>query len=109
MENNEIQNVSRGGTQSDLANDVAMLFSWAKIQNAPYRDFSRLPKRSPSPPVHTDAASSSATAASPVTASANIDVCSPELRPLSSSDQATPVEHQASSSHDPVTRPSLQR
>jgi cellulose biosynthesis protein BcsQ len=102
MENNEIQDVSRSGPQKELANDVAMLFSWAKIQNAPYRDFSRQPKRSPSPPVHTGAASSSATAAS-----ASIDVCSPELRAVLGSEPTAPEAHQAAPSRDPGTRPSL--
>ena len=37
------------GPQKELANDVAMLYSWAKIENAPYRDFSRQPKAAPSP------------------------------------------------------------
>jgi cellulose biosynthesis protein BcsQ len=104
MENNEIQNVSRSGPQKELANDVAMLFSWAKIQNAPYRDFSRQPKRSQSPLVHTDAPSSSA-----IAASANIDVCSPELRPGLRLEPTAPVEHQAAPSHDPRTRRSLQQ
>jgi cellulose biosynthesis protein BcsQ len=124
MENNEIQNISRSGPQKELANDVAMLFSWAKIQNAPYRDFTRQPKRSPAPPIHTserakdqdiagdsnnshDSLSSSATAASPVTASANIDICSPELRPGLASEQTALVERQASPSHDPGTSHSL--
>ena len=126
MENNEIQNVSQGGPQKELANDVAMLFSWAKIQNTPYRDFTRQPKPSPAPPVHTferatdqdivgdsnsshDAASSSATAAFPIPASVTIDVCSPELRPGLGSEQTTPVDHHASPSHPPGTRPWLQQ
>jgi cellulose biosynthesis protein BcsQ len=114
MENNEIQNVSPGGPQNDLANDVAMLFSWAKIQNTPYRDFTRQPKGSPAPPARTfesakdqdiagdsnnshDVPSSSATAVSPIATSANIDVCSPELRPGLGSEQTT-------SSHPPSAR-----
>jgi cellulose biosynthesis protein BcsQ len=120
MENNEIQDISRSGPQKELANDVAMLFSWAKIQNAPYRDFTRQPKRPPAPPIHTserakdqdiagDSNSSQATAASPIAASANIDVCSPELRPGSGSEQTTPVERQASPSHDPGTGHSLRQ
>jgi cellulose biosynthesis protein BcsQ len=120
MENNEIQNVSRGGPQKELANDVAMLFSWAKIQNTPYRDFTRQPKRSAASPVHTferaqdqdiagDSNSSHATAASPIAASANIDVCSPELRPGLGSEQTTSVERQASPSHDPGTGHSLRQ
>jgi cellulose biosynthesis protein BcsQ len=51
MENNETQDVSLGGPQADLASDVAMLFSWAKVQNAAYRDFSRPPKAQRTPPV----------------------------------------------------------
>jgi cellulose biosynthesis protein BcsQ len=124
MQNNEIQNVSQGGPQKELANDVAMLFSWAKIQNTPYRYFSRQPKRSPTPPVHTvekgtnqDIAGGSnsshhapsATSASPIAAAANIDVCSPELRAALGSEQTTPVERQVSPSHDPGTRHSLQQ
>jgi cellulose biosynthesis protein BcsQ len=119
MENNEIQNISRSGPQKELANDVAMLFSWAKIQNAPYRDFTRQPKRSPAPPIHTseraqdqdiagdsnsshDAVSSSAIAASPIPAPVKIDVCSPELRPGLGSEQTTP-------SHSSGTRHWLQQ
>jgi cellulose biosynthesis protein BcsQ len=119
MENNEIQNISRSGPQNELANDVAMLFSWAKIQNTPYRDFARQPKRPPAPPVHTferakdqdiagdsnnshEAPSSSASAASPIAASANIDVCSPELRPVLGPEQTT-------SSHPPSARHSLRQ
>jgi cellulose biosynthesis protein BcsQ len=102
MENNEILNVSRGGTQQEVATEVAMLFSRAKIQNTPHRAFSRQPKRSPSPLVHADAPSLSATAAS-----ANIDVCSPQLPLDLGSEQTTPPEHRAAPSHDPVTRPSL--
>jgi cellulose biosynthesis protein BcsQ len=104
MENNEIQNVSRSGPQQEVANDVAMLFSWAKIQNTPYRDFSRQPKRSPLPPVHSEAPFSSATVAS-----ASIDVCSSELRPDSGLEPTTPVAHQAAPSHDPVTSPSVRQ
>jgi cellulose biosynthesis protein BcsQ len=104
MENNEIQDVILGGPQKELANDVAMLFSWAKIQNAPYRDFSRQPKRSPSPPVHTGAPPSSA-----VATSANIDVCSPELRAVLGSESTILVEHQTAPSHDPGILPSLRQ
>jgi cellulose biosynthesis protein BcsQ len=50
MENNETQDVSLGGPQADLASDVAMLFSWAKVENAAYRDFSRPPKAQRTPP-----------------------------------------------------------
>jgi len=51
MENNETQDVSPGGPQADLASDVAMLFSWAKVQNAAYRDFSRPPRAPRAAPV----------------------------------------------------------
>src|ERR1700677_2603096 len=120
MENNEIQNISRSGPQNELANDVAMLFSWAKIQNTPYRDFSRQPKRPPAPLVPTfesakdigaaadgngshDAPSSSATAASPIAAAAKIDIRSPELDPGLGSEQTTPPERKNSQSHNPGT------
>jgi cellulose biosynthesis protein BcsQ len=127
MQNNEIQNVSESSPQKELANDVAMLFSWAKIQNTPYRDFSRQPKRSPAPPVPSfekenhniggagdsngshDAPSSFAAAASPIAASANIDVCSPELRPALGSEQSTPAERPLSSSHDSGTRHAIRQ
>jgi cellulose biosynthesis protein BcsQ len=120
MENDEIQNVSQAGTQNDLANDVEMLFSWAKIQNTPYRDFTRQPKRSPAPSETAqdqdvagdsnsshDAPSPSATAASPIAASSNIDVCNPELCPGSGSEHTTHVEPHVSPSHDPGTRHSI--
>lgn len=41
MENGDIQDAGRPDSQGELANDVALLFSWAKIENAGYRDFSR--------------------------------------------------------------------
>jgi hypothetical protein len=46
MENDEIREASKGGPARELANDVAMLFSWAKVENASYRDFSRSPAAS---------------------------------------------------------------
>jgi cellulose biosynthesis protein BcsQ len=118
MENNEIQDVSRTGPQRELANDVAMLFSWAKIENTPYRDFSRpvrsvdwaknqeTGRASGSNGSH-DAVSLSVTVASPVAASVAIDVCSPESRPNLRSETATPSAHQLSPSHLPGTSQSL--
>jgi cellulose biosynthesis protein BcsQ len=41
MDNAGIKNALAPNSQKELANDVALLFSWAKIENAPYRDFSR--------------------------------------------------------------------
>lgn len=41
MDNSGIDNALAPNSQKELANDVALLFSWAKIENAPYRDFSR--------------------------------------------------------------------
>jgi cellulose biosynthesis protein BcsQ len=50
MENTETQAASQTKPPRELANDVAMLFSWAKMENAtPYRDFSR-PRKTPPPP-----------------------------------------------------------
>jgi cellulose biosynthesis protein BcsQ len=49
MENTEIQDLSQNRPQRELANDVAMLFSWAKMENTPYRDFSRPRKATPAP------------------------------------------------------------
>ena len=40
----ENQHPRGSGPQRELANDVALLYSWAKIENAHYRDFSRPPK-----------------------------------------------------------------
>src|ERR1700722_14677291 len=50
MEKIEIQDVTLNKPHRELANDVAMLFSWAKMENTPYRDFSR-PRKTPSAPI----------------------------------------------------------
>jgi cellulose biosynthesis protein BcsQ len=50
MENTDIQDASQASPQGEVANDVAMLFSWAKMENAPYRDFSRQRKAQASAP-----------------------------------------------------------
>jgi cellulose biosynthesis protein BcsQ len=50
MEKIEIQDLSLNNPHRELANDVAMLFSWAKMENTPYRDFSR-PRKAPSAPI----------------------------------------------------------
>jgi cellulose biosynthesis protein BcsQ len=50
MEKIEIQDVTLNKPHRELANDVAMLFSWAKMENTPYRDFSR-PRKAPSAPI----------------------------------------------------------
>jgi cellulose biosynthesis protein BcsQ len=49
MENASIQETAGNSSQKELANDVALLFSWAKVENTPYRDFSR-PRMGPSKP-----------------------------------------------------------
>ena len=46
----ENQHPRGAGSQRELANDVALLYSWAKIENAHYRDFSRPPKTHSHPP-----------------------------------------------------------
>jgi cellulose biosynthesis protein BcsQ len=51
MENTDIQDASHASPQREVANDVAMLFSWAKMESAPYRDFSRQRKAPPLAPV----------------------------------------------------------
>jgi cellulose biosynthesis protein BcsQ len=51
MENASTQETIGTSSQKDLANDVALLFSWAKVENTPYRDFSR-PRTSPAKPRH---------------------------------------------------------
>src|ERR1700722_12627446 len=43
MENNENQDTSRP-SQEELADDVALLYSWANVEDATYRNFSRQPK-----------------------------------------------------------------
>ena len=50
MEKIEIKDLAHNKPHMELANDVAMLFSWAKMENTPYRDFSR-PRKTPSAPV----------------------------------------------------------
>jgi cellulose biosynthesis protein BcsQ len=40
----------QSGSQKELANDVALLYSWAKMESAPYRDFARPPKGGSQPP-----------------------------------------------------------
>ena len=40
-ENGGTRDASRLTSSGELANDVALLYSWAKIENTPYRDFSR--------------------------------------------------------------------
>src|SRR5580658_618057 len=44
MENNENQDTSRPSPQEELADDVALLYSWANVEEATYRNFSRQPK-----------------------------------------------------------------
>ena len=44
MENNENQDTSRPSPQEELADDVALLYSWANVEDATYRNFSRQPK-----------------------------------------------------------------
>jgi cellulose biosynthesis protein BcsQ len=106
----ENQHIRQSISQNDLANDVALLYSWAKIENAPYRDFSRQPKSPPEPPVHTteraqdasgeraeskgdgneDGASSAAVLASPAPAQAGADVSGPLLLVGLSPEKAMP-------------------
>src|ERR1700678_3906214 len=47
MENNENQDTSRPSPQEELADDVALLYSWANVEDATYRNFSRQPKSLP--------------------------------------------------------------
>ena len=44
MENNENQDTGRPSPQEELADDVALLYSWANVEDATYRNFSRQPK-----------------------------------------------------------------
>jgi cellulose biosynthesis protein BcsQ len=50
MENSSIPDANQAKSQKELADDVALLYSWARIENNAYRDFSR-PRTSPSPPM----------------------------------------------------------
>jgi hypothetical protein len=51
MENGSPQDVTQAVSKSEIANDVALLYSWARIENTPYRDFSRR-RTSPSQPLN---------------------------------------------------------
>jgi cellulose biosynthesis protein BcsQ len=82
MEKTEIQDVSPATLQREPANDVAMLFSWAKMESTPYRDFSRQRK-----PPQKDAGDNN-TSQEPVTSTATVS--SPILEPASIS-AASPV------------------
>lgn len=117
----ENQHVRQSVSQNELANDVALLYSWAKMENAHYRDFSRQPKKPIQPPVPTaerpheatgervesngngsqGVAPSSAVLASPVPAHASVDVSSPLLLDGLSPERAMPETHRASSSQQP--------
>jgi cellulose biosynthesis protein BcsQ len=109
----ENQDARQSSSQKELANDVALLYSWAKIENAPYRDFSRQRKGPPNPPVRSaegakneetgwrgqsngsqEAVPPSAALASPTPASATVDVCSPLLLAGLSPEKAMPAIHQ---------------
>jgi cellulose biosynthesis protein BcsQ len=50
----ENQDARQSISQKELATDVALLYSWARIENAQYRDFSKQRKRPPTPPVQTE-------------------------------------------------------
>jgi cellulose biosynthesis protein BcsQ len=125
----ENQDARQSISQNELANDVALLYSWAKIENAPYRDFSRQRKGSPNPPVRSaegakteetggrrqsngsqGAVPSSAALASPTSVSATVDVCSPLLLAGLSPEKAMPANHQPPptqlmGTHDLFTQP----
>jgi cellulose biosynthesis protein BcsQ len=120
----ENQHVSQSVSQNELANDVALLYSWAKIENAPYRNFSRQPKGTPESPIHTaeraqealgervesngdgnqDGASSAAVLASPALAQAAVDVSSPLLLVGLTPEKAMPETHQTPSAQLPVNQ-----
>jgi cellulose biosynthesis protein BcsQ len=59
MENGNTQDVNDPASHKELANDVALLYSWARIENTPYRDFSRQ-RTSPSRPAHSEETSNEA-------------------------------------------------
>jgi cellulose biosynthesis protein BcsQ len=118
----ENQDARQSSSQKELANDVALLFSWAKIENAPYRDFSRLRKGAPKPSVHRaegtrnedtggrgesngsqETVPSSAALASPTPACATVDVCSPLLLAGLSPEKVMSTNHQPPPAQQPGT------
>ena len=117
MENDEIPDAPRPSSQKELANDVALLFSWAKIENAHYRDFSRK-RPSLSIPVQNGSGAKNEELAVRVesngnqetgsfslpAASATVDVCSPAI-PIGLGPQgAMPAIHQPIPVQLPETR-----
>ena len=111
MENEEVKQPI---SQDELANDVALLYSWAKIENAPYRNFVRQPKAAPEAPVQTaerakdasgeevesngdgnpDGLSSAAVLGSPVPGQGGMNVSGPQLLVGSSPEKAMTETHQ---------------
>jgi cellulose biosynthesis protein BcsQ len=108
----ENQDARQSISPKELATDVALLYSWAKIENAQYRDFSKQRKRAPTPPAQTEqgaiedaggsgkSSGSQKTAPSfvdlpsPNPANATVDVCSPLLLAGLSPERAMPAIHQ---------------
>src|SRR5882757_8946267 len=84
MENSSIHDASRANSQREPADDVALLYSWAKIENTAYRDFSR-PRTSPSTPLHNGSEKN-------------------EAAVLATRDDSIPEAIASSSSHSPVVR-----
>jgi cellulose biosynthesis protein BcsQ len=117
----ENQQVRQSVPHNELANDVALLYSWAKIENAHYRDFSRPPKTHSHPPAQIaeqahevpgervesngsssqEGAASVAVYASPAPAHTPGDAPGPLLLTGLSPEKAMPETHQTSSAQLP--------
>jgi cellulose biosynthesis protein BcsQ len=112
------------GSRRELANDVALLYSWAKIENAHYRDFSRPPKTHSHPPAqiteqaqevpgervednvssNQDAVLPVAVNVSPAPAHTPGDAAGPLLLIGMSPEKAMPETHQTSSAQLPTNQ-----
>jgi cellulose synthase operon protein YhjQ len=116
MENGAMQDVTRAGSQEQLANDVAFLYSWAKIENAPYRDFSRQrislsnPVQNGKGPQNEDVKvgletnnSQGAVTLPMPPATATIDVCGPAISTGLGPQPAMPAIHQPTPAQLPDT------
>jgi cellulose biosynthesis protein BcsQ len=110
MEKIEIQDVTLNKQHRELANDVAMLFSWAKMENTPYRDFSR-PRKAPSAPIvekavaDVPAKSEAEPSTAPVTSSVPASV-PPELGTSPATNGTASAQATSPTQRTPATHPS---
>jgi cellulose biosynthesis protein BcsQ len=90
MENASIQETTGPNSQRELANDVALLYSWAKVENTPYRDFSR-PRISPSKSRHNEGETTDAVANNRSVAVSDVRQPAPEQQPVTSGVSLPPI------------------